>query len=686
MARFAFVIALLVGAACITTSRAAVTANTDIVPPPNEIGVGESVQLEAIGGNGAPRWSSDNSSIAAVNASGLLTGMAAGQTTIRVRRGSQSAFASVQVIIRFPSLIATYYVRTDGNDTNNGRSNTAAGAWRTIDWAADHVLPGSVVRVQAGTYSETATPGVSGTTGNTVTLVADGAVTTCGMTVSNKSYIRVIGFTMDPSTAGCTADSTIVNIVGTNTGLEFWNNTFQNTDANAFLADIGERCHSCIILGGSFQHINDDDPVTGKVALGITGNDWYIGSVEFSGICYLALSPSGNRVRIVGNYFHDMVQCLTTHPDNVYPHGLSVLGYSTSLMESNYGVGTPTASDNKWMHVQPQASDGPCDCIVDFSDDVFRQNVAYNMGSAYYSVYSYSAHGLINRFRFYNETIVNMAQALNQSDPQYTAAGNISSQNGNLSASLYNNIYVNGWTEAARTSGGVGGWSAAYAGSTITNDYNLMYDTRGSLTNFNSEAHPQNNVNPLFVSSGTDFTLQSGSGARGTGGPLTTANGSGSSSTSLTVASNTGSLFIGSNAGNLPQYGGALVPGDVITVGSTTVQVSSVSGDTLTLATAISWSNGDPVYFGSSTTIDIGAYPYKAGGYSLSASYSCSAGTCTTTPSDASLVRFVICYNDGVPYSVDNATPYTCADPSGAFESRVYPRYASTTRWAVATP
>ena len=173
------------------------------------------------------------------------------------------------------------------------------------------------------------------------------------------------------------------------------------------------------------------------------------------------------------------------------------------------------------------------------------------------------------------------------------------------------------------------------------------------------------------------------SGARNVGGPLTTASGSGNNSTSLTVAANTGSFFIGSNAGNLPQYGGNLVPGDFITVGATPVQVSSVSGDVLALASPISWSAGAPVYFGSSSTVDIGAFPFKVGGYALSANLTTGALQ-TITPSDPSLVRFVVCYSDNVPYAVVNSAPYTCAVPTGIFSARVYPRYASQTRWVTA--
>jgi hypothetical protein len=90
------------------------------------------------------------------------------------------------------------------------------------------------------------------------------------------------------------------------------------------------------------------------------------------------------------------------------------------------------------------------------------------------------------------------------------------------------------------------------------------------------------------------------------------------------------------------------------------------------------------VYFGSSSTVDIGAYPYKPGGYTLSASYAISGGTATVTPNDPSLARFVVCYSDNVPYAVDNSSPYTCAAPAGTFSARVYPRYPSQTLWVTA--
>ena len=58
----------------------------------------------------------------------------------------------------------------------------------------------------------------------------------------------------------------------------------------------------------------------------------------------------------------------------------------------------------------------------------------------------------------------------------------------------------------------------------------------------------------------------------------------------------------------------------------------------------------------------------------------------TITPNDASLVRFVVCYDSNVPYAVANASPFTCSTAAGTFSARVYPCYPSQTQYADATP
>jgi hypothetical protein len=338
-----------------------------------------------------------------------------------------------------------------------------------------------------------------------------------------------------------------------------------------------------------------------------------------------------------------------------------------------WGMGTPTAPDNKTMHLSNQTTNP-------WNDNVYRLGVSYNMGAGFYSLYG-NGIGVQNRARFYHNSHINCVRAFSD----VPRCGNIDLDAGG-SVSIFNSVFYQAWSDLVTTNIDVVGESSG----TVTKDFNLAFAPGGSVTfvsPWTDQAHEQSNVDPRLTNVGSlDFTLQSDSGARGVGGALTTTSGSGSSSTSLTVAAGTGSFFIGDNSSNLPQYGGTLAPGDTITVGSTAAQVSSVSGDVITLASPVSWSSGASVYFGSSTTIDVGAYPYKAGGYTLSATYATAGGTVTITPNDASLVRFVVCYRDTIPYAIDNSSPYTCAQPTGTFAARVYPRYASATRWVVATP
>lgn len=573
------------------------------------------------------------------------------------------------LLVHAPALAATYYVRTDGNNSNTGLVNSADGAWRTIDKLADTLTAGDIGRVQEGHYAETVSVGVSGTSGNTVTIVADGVVTTCRVTYSSKNYVRLIGVKVDGSLSGCTQALNRILITGTNAGLEFWHVSIAEGDGGYEMGPT-DRCSACLIIGGTITGINN-----GENAITTAGDDMVIAYVAMTDIDYLGVVHAGNRGRFLNLNFSGFLQIGIRHPDFFFPQNNSGIGYSDNLIESMHGIGTPTSNDNKVMHLSQGSNTSES-----WDDNVWRNSVSYNMGSAFYSVYANAGGEPINRMHFYNNTHVDCVRA----SSGVGNCGAFNNQGGQgLSATLYNTIFYQAWSANVTTN--IAGWSES-SSPTVTADYNLAFDPDGNVTfnaQWTNQAHEQSNVDPVFVSPGSNFTLQAGSGARGVGGPLTAAVGSGSSSTALAVTAGTGGMFVGDNSGNVPQYGGALVPGDFITVGSTTVQVASVSGDDITLATAISWSDGDPVYFGSSTTIDIGAYPYKAGGYTLSAVYS-GSGTILITPNDASLVRFVVCYDAGVPYEVDNSSPYTCTAPSGAFTARAYPRYASTTLWVEA--
>lgn len=543
--------------------------------------------------------------------------------------------------------------------------------YATIQLGMNAANAGDIVWVAAGTYSQTPTPSASGTSGNTITLLANGVVTMCGMSFTSDSYIRVIGFTMNTGAGSCGGSpSPIVSITGTNVGLEFWNNDVGNQSGGGIDADSSTNvCNKCIIVGGSIHDISN-----GNNGITLVGDDTFVGYVNLSTICYIGVNPSGARDRFLNLNFSGMIQCGATHPDFFYINN-STKGFNLNLIEASYGIGTVTSSDNKFMHVQNQSAGV-------WTDDVWRGNVSYNLGSGFYSIYS--DVNAIARQRLYNNTIVNCNRANNSSS--FDNCGNLSTTLGPaVSASIYNTVFYQAWADVVTS--GIPVWTES--GATVTKDYNLAYDPDGSVSftaQWTGQAHEQSNVNPLFVSASSEFVLQSGSGARGVGGPLTTA--TSCSGTTLNVATNGAANFIADNSANLPAYAGGLVPGDDITVGaSTTRRIVSISGDAITVDASLTCSASDPVYWGTSSTIDIGAKPYKSGGYTLSGTYHQSGTTVTVTPNDATLARFAVVYENGMPKCVASvANAWACTIGTGVASVTLYPLYPSLTQSVTATP
>ena len=101
--------------------------------------------------------------------------------------------------------MATYYVRTDGSDSNSGTSNSAGGAWATVQKACNTVTAGDVVNIETGTYAETPTMATSGSVGNLITFqkapgasaIIDGGTGTHDFNAHtfrlNGSYVKLDG-------------------------------------------------------------------------------------------------------------------------------------------------------------------------------------------------------------------------------------------------------------------------------------------------------------------------------------------------------------------------------------------------------------------------------------------------------------------------------------------------------------
>lgn len=572
-----------------------------------------------------------------------------------------------------PCLAATYYVRTDGNNSNNGLTNSSDGAWLTIDYAADNASAGDVIRIQAGNYVERVTPGNNGTGVNdTITFVADGNVTLCGITTSGTtSYLRFIGLTMDGDYSTCTGGD-IISLSGTNTGLEFWHNTIRDGGKGVDMG-INDRLNNSIFIGNFIANMGSGS----GVAISHRGDNNLIAYNEITNMYPDVFAWSGSYNRWQNNYTYDNVSDSSYHSD-FWQTGSHDLGAWWNLFEANIYTAPGNQSDEhvtNFSHTQgsPPFCNPTCGIM---GESLFRLNVWHKLSNSTVAVNQVD-DGTFNYLRYYHNTC---AEAQENS----TTQRHLLTYGGADYTYVYNNIDYEGWGNDARTTDVQVYY---FAGGNSEMDYNAAADPDGTVTfasNWTSQLNEISNATMDFNDyANDDFTIGVNSDAIGAAGPLTTVSESDGTGTDVNLAD---AGFFRADNTNISQYGGNLVVGDIITIGTDTVRITSISGNNIVFTPSISWSNGDAVYFGDDTTPDIGAYPYKAGGYTLSATYEESGGTVTVTPNDDSLVRMVVVFEDGIPIGVDSISPYSVSGAgSGTLDVRVYPLYASSTLWATAS-
>ena len=502
---------------------------------------------------------------------------------------------------------ATYTVKAGGG-----------GNYSTIQACANVALAGDTCLVYAGTYGETVSLPSSGSSGSPIVFAVNpgDCVTVSGWKIGARSYITI----GTPGSTMCTNGGfTYSGFEITGGTITYSNGSSYWTIQNNYIHDTtsGSRCIDTVNYSSDVATYASvlNNIITACGGVGATvgqglharGNHWLIDGNTISHV-EDGMSIYCQYCVVRNNHFGP--EAVSDYPPSNHPDGLeSSCGTSTEiplqhmLYENN--VLQEWHGPNAHGFLLRDTPSPPCGQ----SSNIIRLSTHIDSGS-YFTVTQTSS---LNEY-FYNLSISNTELDIGTKQRE-----DFGLYNGSINGRSINNIFTNetlpnsvDWCiyDDATSTGLVEHhnlcFMSGYAGSWQGPSYSGG-NTYSSTDIFNRD--------PKFVNPTGDLHLQAGSPAIGAGGSLTNAVGSGSSTTSLTVA----------DAGFFSDgYGIPNVQPDWIRIGaSTTVQISSVNYSTnvITLASAASWNNNDPIYlykdsngrvvlFGNAP--DIGAYPYQS--------------------------------------------------------------------------
>lgn len=549
---------------------------------------------------------------------------------------SKLCLMALAIVFAWPARGATLHVPSA--HATIASAHTAAAAGDTI-----------VVNAASYTGAERVAWTKDGTAGNYISVVSsNGQALVRGFDLTTVSYVRIIGFEI---THNSSTYSRAITMGGTCDHIELLNNYIHNTYGDQCIQGNAGAAVSFVTIRGNY--INEVRWVTGVET---NCERQCIGSDNVSHhwlVEYNIIARSGDFVNLYGtnhivrnNYLHDFRNSYCpvppashasgehTHSDMFQPGSD---GLNANAKNHNYERNFMGDSIEKDSHVALFQDNQHATTGTD-TNLMMRGNVAFNIGDGFCG--GYGSDGI----RVYNNSIYQMGRAKVGSVLYFN-----NTTSGSLDVLFANNIIQDdGIITDALDVISPGTWIQAT---------NIGYQA-GSETSYISTA------DPLFIDPlNRVFRLQAGSAAIGNGKrdiiTITSANSSG---TSFDV-----------NNGALLSDGWGMAEGDIITTGGTTTRITVIVGNTVTVAASVMWTNGQPVYWGTDTDPEIGAFPY--GSVELtSATYSAGGGTATVaTTGDA---RKVWKYRNGVPVAEDYDAPFTFTDHRSGDTYKVGALYA----------
>ena len=480
---------------------------------------------------------------------------------------------------------AEYFVDQAHPIASDQNPGTIDRPWKTIAKANQTLIAGDNVYIKAGTYNSFVAPANSGSPSKRITYrnyatdtvtVRDAAY---GVLLDAKSYITIQGINFT------NLDRFMYIQNGANNNIIAYCN-FDNGRSNAWTGSIIYRNSSYNWIHHS-RFSNYGACLAGHGSGSDQGTTLDIGNEEdgtdasrYNVVEDSTLYHAGHHVMgvfsryntIRNNYLHNEAWSNGRGHRNLYLQGVTS-GSGFILIEGNrFGYSTRGCND---------ASVTVGSVAMSTSRNIFRYNsifhsVAYGLATASYASQG-SQYDVGSYNKIYNNTIFNSGYNI---DPSYKGGSEDSaiwfSNSVNIGNYAGNNLYFANFQAH----------SGVTSQQTIANNWNG--GTQGDPKFVNASPVPPTDKNDAKL---PNLDLQSNSPAIDKGGPLT----------KIASATGTGTSIVVSDASFFQDgtYGPpGVVQADWIAVGtvSNVVQISSISGNTINLANAITWTGGDSVW------------------------------------------------------------------------------------------
>lgn len=505
---------------------------------------------------------------------------------------------------------ATYYVGKNVAGASDSNAGTSAvEPWLTVQKSSTTATSGDTVFVLTGDYAERVTISNHGATFAGNT----NDVTILGVTSTGKDNWSLIGFQITHPSVGAQNYDAVRVDGGTN--VKILDNYIHDVDSSGIRPG---NTLDLIIRGNVIDRCGQASlPLTGAAGVSsLFGKNDTNTVVEYNSISHVSdyINPFGTGWKIRNNLIGPCYTNATVHIDGIQPNAKCDLG----LFENTMSIDNSNSDNHFFLNQYAESTNW-----------VLRGNVTIRSKGIV------NLQGGMKTYFYHNSFIDNLVYydsdfQINMDDPGHFSRGNI-------------------WWKSVKSTPG-----PYTPNANIDDDGDIWYQS-GTQTQANGLSS-----DPLIVST-NDAHIQVSSPAIGSAIGVTIANGAGSSSMTLVTASGgTGSFYAGDEI--------KIGSGDLVSVESV-----DLTTDTIMLAVARSWSDGDDVWWRGQT--DIGALPY--GSVELTAAVMVQSGTTyTVTPTgDARGVWF---YVDGIPTTWVSTAPYSAMIASGTVTAKAYALYAQS--------